>query len=133
MTDREAIEAQIRSFIDAYNAGDIEGVMRCYSDDLLKLRHGAQPENRRDTEQRVRGVMNAFRGRLTVENQEIFVASDMAYVRGSLRIVLEPRTGGPSQEIERRFLEIWRKENGRWLVTRAIDNSGAAADALPML
>jgi ketosteroid isomerase-like protein len=132
MTDREAIEEQIRSFVDAYNAGDVEGVMRCYSADLLKIRHGAQPETRRETEQRVRGVMQAFRGRLTVENHEIAVADGMAYARGSLRIVLEPRAGGPAQEIERRFLEIWRKENGRWLVTRAIDNIGEAAAPAPV-
>ena len=132
MTDRVAIEAQIRSFVDAYNAGDIEGVMRCYSGDLLKIRHGAQPENRQDTEQRVLGVMCAFRGCLTVENHEIAIAGGMAYARGSLRIVLKPRAGGPAQEIERRFLEIWRKENGRWLVTRAIDNIGETAAPPPV-
>jgi ketosteroid isomerase-like protein len=132
MTDREAIEEQIRSFVDAYNAEDIEGVMRCYSGDMLKIRHGAQPENRWDTEQRVLGVMHAFRGHLTVETHEISVAGGMAHTRGSLRIVLEPRAGGPAQEIERLFLEICRKENGRWLVTRAIDNIGDTAAPLPV-
>src|ERR1700693_5465047 len=132
MTDRVAIEAQIRSFVDAYNAGDIEGVMRCYSGDLLKIRHGAQPENRQDTEQRVLGVMCAFRGCLTVENHEIAIAGGMAYERGSLRIVLKPRAGGQAQGIKRRFLEIWRKENGRWLVTRAIDNIGETAAPPPV-
>jgi ketosteroid isomerase-like protein len=126
----EAIEGQIRSFVDAYNAGDIEGVMRCYSGDLLKIRHAAQPENRRETEQRIFGVMRAFCERLSVENQEISVEGGMAYARGSLRIVLEPRAGGLAQEIQRRFLEIWRKENGRWLVTRAIDNIGETASPL---
>jgi hypothetical protein len=32
--------------------------------------------------------------------------------------------GGPATEIRRRFVEIWRKEDGAWRVARTLDNAG---------
>ena len=43
---------------------------------------------------------------------------------GRLAITLVPRDGsGPSQSIERRYLEVWRKDAGRWRVVRTMDNA----------
>jgi ketosteroid isomerase-like protein len=39
--DQRAIEVEIQRFAGAYNSGDLAGVMRCYTDDLVKARHGA--------------------------------------------------------------------------------------------
>ena len=123
MTDREAIEAAVANFIESYNAGDLAGVMRCYSDDLIKTRNGAPAENRQQTESRLAEVIRAFSGALHVVNEELVVSGDMAFARGSLRLVLTPRGPGEARHIALRFLEIWRRENGRWVVARTMDNT----------
>ena len=123
MTDHDAILAQVKRFIDSYNGADVDGIMRCYSRDLVKTREGAAPEGYADTESRLRGFMKRFAGHLTVTNDEIVVAGDIAYIRGSLKITITPRGGGAAQLLERRFLEIWRKEGDQWLVARTMDNT----------
>jgi uncharacterized protein (TIGR02246 family) len=122
VADEEAIRRQIDRFIQAYNDGDVQGVMRCYSSDLVKTRQGAPTESRTETEQRLRALMERFTGRLTVVNDELTIAGDTAYARGTLSIVLTPRRGGAPEALQRRFLEIWRKEHGEWLVVRTMDN-----------
>ncbi len=59
---------------------------------------------------------------MTVDTQEITILGDLAYDRGTLHVVLTPKKAGPSVIIERRFLEIWRKEDGKWKIIRAMDN-----------
>ena len=91
MTDREVISARISASIACYNGGDMDGVMGCYSADIIKTRQGAAPETREQTVAR--------------------------------HIVVPPRDGGTASIIERRFLEIWRKEGDRRPVARTMDNT----------
>ena len=72
----------------------------------------------------VKDVLARFQGHLEVHNDEITVAGNMAFTRGHLVITLTPRAEGAPQTIERRFLEVWRKDAGRWRVIRAMDNAG---------
>jgi ketosteroid isomerase-like protein len=123
MSDRDSIQAAINDFIAAYNAGDLAGVTAYYGDDLIKIRQGAEPETREETARRVAEVFRIYRSHLEVVTAEIRVAGEMAFVRGTFRVTLTPRSGGDSQQLDRRFLEIWRKEAGRWKVVRTIDNS----------
>jgi len=125
--DRDAIARQIDEFIRAYEAGDLEGVMDYYASDMIKLRQNAPPESRAETRERVAGVFRDFSGRLSVVNDEIVVSGDLAYTRGTLKLTLTPRaneSAAPPLVVERRFLEIWRRSGGRWLVARAMDNAG---------
>ena len=122
MSDQKEIESAIAEFVKAYNAGDIVKVLEYYTDDLIKIRQGAPPETKSETAPRVAAVFAKFRSRVDVVNDEIRTSGDMAYTRGSFRVTLTPKAGGESQVIERRYLEIWRKEQGRWLVARTMDN-----------
>jgi ketosteroid isomerase-like protein len=124
ITVKEEIKRAINEFIIAYNSGDIHAVLACYGDDLIKLRQGAPPETKPEVAQRVAEVFKNFHSRVDVSNDEILVAGELAFTRGSFRVTLMPKAGGESQTIERRYLELWRKENGRWLVVRTMDNVG---------
>lgn len=123
MSDREEIEAAINGFIAAYNSGDLNGVLESYDDSLVKLRQGATPETKSEVARRLARVFEGFRTRVEVLNQEIEVGGDLAFARGRFRVTLTPRAGGASQEVQRRYLEIWRKRAGRWRVARTMDNT----------
>ena len=122
--DEGQITLAIAEFVEAYNAGDAERVASYYADDLVKLRAGAPAEAKVDTVRRVKDVLARFQGHLEVHNDEITVSGDMAVTRGRLRITLTPRAGGAAQTIEGRYLEVWRKDAGRWRVIRTMDNAG---------
>jgi ketosteroid isomerase-like protein len=125
LTVEEEIRRAIDEFINAYNSGDIQAVLATYGDDLIKLRQGAPPETKPEVARRVAEVFNKFHSRVDVSNEEILVAGELAFTRGSFRVTLTPKAGGgETQTIDRRYLELWRKENGRWLVVRTMDNVG---------
>ena len=124
MTVAEEIKRAIEEFIKAYNSGDIDAVLACYGDDLVKLRQGAPAETMPEVARRVAEVFNKSHSRVDVSNDEILVAGELAFTRGSFRVTLTPKAGGETQTIDRRYLEVWRKENGRWLVVRTMDNVG---------
>jgi ketosteroid isomerase-like protein len=123
LNEEKTIEASISEFIRVYNAGDLEGVLAYYSDDLIKIRQGGPAETKAETAKRVAGVFDKFHSRVDVTNDEIRVAGEMAYTRGTFRVTLSPKAGGERQIIERRYLEIWLKEDGRWRVARTMDNT----------
>jgi uncharacterized protein (TIGR02246 family) len=124
MSDEQEIRQAIAQFVEAYNAGDADRIASYYADDLVKLRAGAPAEAKDDTVRRVKDVMARFQGHLEVHNDEITVAGNMAFTRGRLSITLTPRGEGAPQTIERRYLEVWRKDAGRWRVIRTMDNAG---------
>jgi ketosteroid isomerase-like protein len=121
--DRDQIAAGTEGFVAAYNAGDLAALMSHYAEDLVKSRQGGATETKKDTAARNFQVFQNFKGQLSVSTEEIVTSGDMAYTRGTFKVVLTPRQGGPDQVIERRFLEILRKQNGEWLITRTMDNA----------
>lgn len=123
MSQEKEIESAIECFIKAYNDGNMDGMLACYGDDLIKLRQGAPPETKAEVASRVAAVFAKFNSRVDVTIDEILVSGTSAFTRGSFIVTLTPKAGGESQTIERRYLEIWRKEGERWLVVRTMDNS----------
>lgn len=121
--DRREILRAIDAFAGAYAAGDLNALASYYADDLLKLRQGAAEETRAQVVARVQGALSLARGRVEVDNQELEIEGDMAYTRGVFTVTLTPKDGGEPQRFTRRYLEIWRKRDGRWRVCRAIDNA----------
>jgi ketosteroid isomerase-like protein len=123
-SDNEQIAAGIQGFIAAYNAGDLQKLMSHYAEDLVKSRQGGATETKKDTGARTFQVFQNFTGEISVLTEEIVTSGDMAYTRGTFKAILTPRQGGgKDQVIERRFLEIWRKQNGEWLIARTMDNA----------
>ena len=124
MTEHDAIESAIEAFAAAYAAGDLTAVMAYYDDDLVKLRHGAEPETKIDTARRIAAVFSRFKTRVDVENVEIEISGELAFTRGTFALTLTPKAGGGTQRFVRRYLEIWRKRDGQWRVARTMDNAG---------
>lgn len=122
MTAEDEIRSAIRSFATAYRNGDIDALLACYSDDLIKDRAGAPSESKAQTAQRVRQVFRSHRTDIDVQVSEVLVGGDLACVRGAFTVTLHPREGGSPVSIARRYLEIWRNEDGAWRVIRTMDN-----------
>jgi len=122
MSAEEAIRRAIEAFCRAYRDGDLDALLACYSDDLIKDRAGAPAERKAQTAARVARVFAECDTDIDVEVDEIASSGDLAYVRGSFVVALKPRSGAPPAKVTRRYLEIWRNEAGNWRVTRTLDN-----------
>ena len=120
--DEQLIRAAIEGFITSYRSSDLKGILSYYSEDLLKLRQGADPETKKQTADRIAEVFQKNRTDIHVTVDEIVVSGDLAFARGTFEVILTPKNGGDSTQIHRRYLEIWRKEAGVWRVFRTMDN-----------
>ena len=124
MSEYKEILVAIQAFVMAYNSGDLNALLSYYDDDLVKLRQGAEPESKQATAYRLRELFDHFNTNVEVRNSEVIVSGDMAFTRGTFRVTLTPRIGGEQQQVSRRYLEIWRKRDGVWRVSRTMGNIG---------
>jgi len=128
MDDKKKIQQTIDNFVRAYNAGDVAGLMNIYADDFVDMSEG-QPTlqgaaAREDNALRLRDTFAKFNNHLTVHIEQIETAGDWAFDRGVLRVELRPKAGGQPVLVERRFLEIWRRDSdGQWRAMQSMDNS----------
>ena len=120
--DEREIRSLIEKFADAYHSGDLQGVLDCYADDLIKLRNGAPAETKPIVAERIAQVFDKYSSRVDATVDEILIDGDLAVVRGNFTVILTPKSGGETQTIERRYLEVWQQDKGRWLVARTMDN-----------
>ena len=120
--ERAEILKIVERFIDAYNNADVDNLMACYTKDVVKLRNSVPAEDYATIKDRLSVFFSKWRGNLVVENHEIVVSGNLAFIRGELHIVMRPVAGGPEESLKKRFIEIWRKEENVWRVARTMDN-----------
>ena len=92
-------------------------------DDLINTCRGAPPETKAEAARRLAAAFDGFNSRVQVSNDEVFTTGEVAFTRGRFRVTLQPKSGGETRANDRRYLEVWRKEGGRRLVMRTMDNS----------
>lgn len=141
VTDTAADEAAIRKVLDgianSFNAGDYEGMLALYRDDVV-----VYPPNAPDVtgKQAWRdGLKTSLppnaEMKLHFDTQELQIAGDLAYERGLYQISIKDKaTGTVAPPLGGRHIHIFRREaDGSWKGWRLMENSAepAAAAAAP--
>lgn len=126
--DTKAIESAINDFIEGYNAGEVDRLLKVYSDDFIDMSVGAPTVQGKEaleyTESKLKETFANYTGNLSVSTDRISVSGDVAYTYGSFEVRLKPKDKGEDVLIHRRFLEIWRKQgDGNWKVIASMDNN----------
>lgn len=124
MNAHDEIKKAIEGFKKAYDAGNLEGILAYYTEDLIKLRDGAPAETKRDLASRVAAVFERFNSTVDATVEEVISSGDLAVVRGTFHVTLTSKQGGDEHVLDRRYLEVWRKQDGQWKVARTMDNEG---------
>ncbi len=124
MKEREEIGAAIAGFKKAYDSGDLEGVLAYYTEDLIKLRDGAPAETKPDLAARLAEVFKKFHSTVDPIVDEVMVSGDLAVVRGTFHVTLTSKHGEEKHALNRRYLEVWQRQDGWWKVARTMDNEG---------
>jgi ketosteroid isomerase-like protein len=127
--DVRTIVQMERDYGRNYNAPSIDGLMTVYSPQIIYTAQGLPSQAGSDV---VRGqfakLFAVYGGRLDLRVAEVKVFGDVAYARASLTLQLTPKAGGEPSIISGRLLEILRKEDGHWRVTRVMTNSDRSSD-----
>ena len=76
MSEKAAIEEAIAGFKESYDAGDLDGILNYYSDDLIKLRHGAPAESKAELAARVAQVFENYHSTVDVVVDEVLSSGE---------------------------------------------------------
>jgi uncharacterized protein (TIGR02246 family) len=121
-------QAAVDALIERFNAHDAAGVAAFYTEDAVMLPPDAEPVTGRAAIQEFFARTNSV-GTPPVEfaTVETQVFGEHAWRQGSFR-VQGPGTDAP---VSGKFVELWKKVDGAWLLHRDIWNANAPPPAAP--
>jgi len=128
-SDSEAVTAAFNAIWTRYssslNAGDLDSWLSLWTDDGVQLPPGEPPVVGKDQiRARNKGVLDKFTVNLSITNDELGVAGDWAFARGTYTATLTPKKSGPAIPINGKYITILKRQaDGSWKIHRDIFNS----------
>lgn len=129
--DRQAIDAQRQTFIEAAKAADWTRIASLYTEDGKALPPNAPMASGRIA---IKDAFAAFPpiGDMTLASQEIHGGGNLATVRGSYSLTMMPPGATAAIADTGKFVELWVKQaDGTWLMALDIWNSDIPLPAPP--
>lgn len=117
--------AQLREeYVQAENAGDIDGVLRMFSDDIVVMPPESPPvKGIEAAEEFFGGFLDAFTVDIELASEDVVVDGDLAYDWGTVSGTLEP-SGGQPQPVSNTYLLVYRRDSdGSWRQSKHIWNT----------
>ena len=121
-TDKAAIDSLDKEFARLANTGDFGALVRAYYvEDAMMLPPNAPAVTGQAA---IEAVLRTFPpiSDFQLNTEEIDGLGDLAYARGRYSMTLTPAGGAPMTD-SGKYLEIWRKRDGAWRVTRDMFSS----------
>jgi len=127
--DVEADIAAINEIWNQYalgvNTGDLELWISLWTDDGIQMAPGAPAViGKEQIRAKYESIFSQFIFTMAITNNEVRVAGDLAFSRGTYRASITPTAGGETTEIAGKYLTILeRQADGSWKIARDCFNS----------
>jgi ketosteroid isomerase-like protein len=123
--DRAAIAAATAATQKAENAGSVAQMRPYFANDVVMLAPNMAAVAGADSAAAaMQQFFDAFGVRIEYTSEEVVVAGDLGFDRGTFRHTLTPKAGGTPLTETGKYLWIYRKEtDGSWKQSRVIWNS----------
>jgi len=136
MDDSYAIRLAKTKLREAYNKGDVNGVLSVFGDAYSDLSAGLASfygtEARAVLKHRMKKLFAQYTAQLTVTIISISIQDSWAFDWGWHKLTLKPKKGGKSAATRTRYLEIWKKAaDGNWKIAIFIDNMDVPPEMPP--
>ena len=115
-------EREIRELIERWHertaAGDLEAILELMADDVVFLRAGQPPMDKKEFAAGFRAWASKASIRSRWELKDVHASGDIAYAWSEISLVMTSKDGG-KQERSGPALSVFRKSRGgRWLLAR---------------
>jgi len=129
-TDRRAIAAATAATQAAENAGSVEQMRVHMAPDVVMMAPGMPAVSGRDSASAaMQGFFATFAVQIAYQSQEIVVAGDWGFDRGTYRHTLTPKAGGAAINESGKYLWIYQRHADGWKQSRVIWNSDSVPGA----
>jgi uncharacterized protein (TIGR02246 family) len=124
--DKAVLEAGTNTWIEAFNTHDADALASLYTEDAVLLPPNEPAVFGRDAIRATNKELLAEKGLgMELEDLEVNIVGDLGYKAGRYRMY--SKDGGL---LDRgKYIEIWKKTNGTWLIHRDMWNSSVVAPA----
>ena len=131
-SDQAAMQAQLESVIDAYNAADPEAFKSAYTEGawVISMRRPIKA-SREEIGAAFTPGMSQYKFRTELEVLDVEVHGDIAYMIGRSTLTGEPREGAkvPAFVEERIYTAIFKREGDEWLIHRHMESTSPRTEA----
>ena len=117
--DEREIREVHSTWIDAVNAGDLDGLITLMADDVVFLGPGQLPVGRDGFAANFSAAHQQLRIDCISELEEVVVVGGVAYTRSQDALSVTPRAGGEATQLAGHRITVYREQSdGRWLLAR---------------
>ncbi len=111
-------------YVQAENAGDVDGILRTFADDVVVMPPESPPVRGIDAaEEFLQEFLDAFSVEIELTSEDIVVDGDLAYDWGTVSGTVEPE-GGEAQPMRNTYLLVYeRAADGAWRQSKHIWNA----------
>lgn len=123
--DIAAIKNLTENYDAAINSGDLDSWMSLYTDDAVRMQPYMPALSGKDA---IRSLMQSFFEKYTIDLketiEEVIVAGDWAFARGTFKYTLTPKAGGEPIRDSGKWMALHKRQpDGSWKIHRNIYNS----------
>jgi ketosteroid isomerase-like protein len=120
VSDEAQIRAATRDFVEAFNSRDVERLLLFYAEDYVDMNLPQPRQSRAQRRLYLSGILGRADTTVAVDPEQIIVAGDYAFVRGTI-LLRRALAGGPQASTELRYLELLRRFPQGWKAIWGID------------
>ncbi|MDA2928036.1 SgcJ/EcaC family oxidoreductase [Acidobacteria bacterium AH-259-G07] len=123
--DLDAIDSLRDEFLTAHNANEASRLAALYTDGAVLMPPNEESvTGKQGVESWYQANFDQFTAELTLSSEEVEVAGDWAFDRGTYTITLTPKDDGEPIEDNGKYIVILQKQpDNSWKITHAIWNS----------
>lgn len=128
--DEKYLRNIAREFEEGFNSGDVDRIMRFYSDTYVDVNLRNPVQTRAERREYYARVMARPGIHITVRPDDILIRGDLAFVRGTVMLTQDAGRDRETARTELRYLEICeRVKDGTWRVIWGMDGPVQEYDA----
>lgn len=130
--DRAAVDSIRLDFEAGENTDSLELMTRHFATDVVGMPPGrATTVGVNALSEALRGFLAAYRVEVRYKSDEIVIAGDWAFDRGSAVETLRPKAGGASTTEKAKYLWLSQRVGGTWKLARLIWNADPSPTPTP--
>jgi len=120
-----AIDSLLKEYAASLNSGDLDRWVALWTDDGIQMPPGEPAVvGKQHIRTRNGAGLDRFKFDMGITNEELRVAGDWAYIRGTYKATLQPKQGGEPVLIDGKYMSILAKQpDGSWKLHRDAFNS----------
>ena len=129
--DVAAVNEICKQYSSSLNAGDIDRWVALWTDDGIQMPPNEPPAiGKEQIRMRNSAIAEKFTFDMEVNNEEVGVAGDWAFSRGTFSATLTPKAGGEPSYVDGKYMTILQRQlDGTWKIHRDAFNSNVPPGA----